>query len=121
VSCTLVDENLPASLLQWIRTGAIHVTSLGARLTDRALWEYGRSCDATIVTKDADFFDLLAIHGSPPKVVWIRTGNLRRKDLETRIRTTWSEIESLLKAADLVEIHPGRLEAIQFGTKSSGG
>ncbi len=31
--------------------------------------------ECTIVTNDEDFFHLLQVHGFPPKVVLIRTGN----------------------------------------------
>ncbi|MFN3999001.1 DUF5615 family PIN-like protein [Algoriphagus sp.] len=30
----------------------------------------------SIVTFDSDFFDLSLIKGHPPKIIWIRTGNL---------------------------------------------
>lgn len=42
---------------------------------DIDVWEYARKEGYCLVTKDADFNDLLALKGFPPKVVWIRIGN----------------------------------------------
>ena len=114
MSGIVIDENLPESLAGVLGRAAIHVSRLGARLTDRALWEYGRIHGSIILTKDSDFFDRLSLEGPPPKVVWIRTGNLRRRELEDAIAKTWPEIERLLATADLIEMHPDRLEALKF-------
>lgn len=110
-----IDENLPETLAHVFGPKAVHVTAIGSRMSDRELWEYGRGHDGIIVTKDADFFDRLALEGSPPKVVWIRTGNLRRLELETLVARVWPEVRVLLETADLVEIHSDRLEALRFG------
>ncbi|MGH7958062.1 MAG: DUF5615 family PIN-like protein [Opitutaceae bacterium] len=81
----LLDENLPHALAQIMGAGVVHVTELGSRMLDQELWKYGRAHDCIIVTKDADFFDRLVVEGPPPRVVWIRTGNLRRLELEAVI------------------------------------
>lgn len=79
----LIDENLPEKLILILGSAAVHSTQLGARLSDHDLWLYARERNGVIVTKDADFFERLAVEGTPPKVVWIRTGSLRRIELET--------------------------------------
>ena len=43
--------------------------------TDSVVWDFARRGDFVIVTLDADFFDLLNLYGSPPRVIWIRCGN----------------------------------------------
>ena len=45
------------------------------RATDEAIWAFAREHDYTIVTLDADFADIAALRGAPPKVVWLRCGN----------------------------------------------
>ncbi len=52
----LIDENLPQSLAHFFGKDAAHVTTLGPRMSDDALWNFARE-SAVIVTKDADFFD----------------------------------------------------------------
>ena len=53
--------------------------------TDKLIWDHGRRDGWTLLTKDTDFFERLALEGPPPKVIWLRTGNLRRADLETML------------------------------------
>jgi len=67
-----------------------------------------------ILTKDTDFFDKLILRGSPPKIVWLRTGNMRRADLLIFLSKIWPQVMLLLKNADLIEIHPQRIEAIRL-------
>ena len=45
-----------------------------------------------MVTKDADFSDLISIRGFPPKVIWIRLGNCKTNDIENIIRSHSQEI-----------------------------
>jgi predicted nuclease of predicted toxin-antitoxin system len=49
--------------------------------TDRQIWNFARENQYTIVTFDADFFDLSNLLGTPPKIIWIRTGNRKTSDL----------------------------------------
>jgi predicted nuclease of predicted toxin-antitoxin system len=93
----------------------LHATDLGERLSDESIWSRAREAGWIVVTKDADFFDRLVIEGPPPRVVWVRIGNMRRRDLEDRFVAAWSTIESLLGEVDLVELHEDRIEGIAFG------
>jgi predicted nuclease of predicted toxin-antitoxin system len=43
---------------------------------DREIWEYAKKNQYTIVTQDSDFNNLNILFGFPPKIIWIRTGNL---------------------------------------------
>ena len=110
----LIDENLPADLAGKLGPECEHVTGLGSQPSDDVIWAYAAKNGLVILTKDADFFNNLTIHGSPPQVVWIRTGNLRRTRLEELLCSLWPKIDALLERADLVEVHEGRLEAIKF-------
>ena len=40
----------------------------------------------TIVSKDADFRQLIFLHRCPPKVVWLRVGNRSTDEIHTLIR-----------------------------------
>ena len=63
-----------------------------------------------ILTRDTDFFDRLMLEGPPPKVIWVRLGNIRRRDLESMLLRLWPKISELLVEADLVEVHAHALE-----------
>ncbi len=43
--------------------------------TDDAIWAFARREGFTIVTLDADFADIAALRGAPPKIIWLRCGN----------------------------------------------
>jgi predicted nuclease of predicted toxin-antitoxin system len=43
--------------------------------TDKEIWDFAKKTGYTIVTQDSDFNDLNSLHGYPPKIIWIRTGN----------------------------------------------
>ena len=109
----LVDENLP-STITGICCLSIHALELGRRLTDDELWQKAKEKGWTILTKDADFFDRLVAQGPPPKVIWLRVGNMRRQNLEAFFRSCWPAIAELLPANDLIEIFHDRIEALTF-------
>ena len=109
----LIDENLPATLADLFPVESYHATRFGRNPSDQELWKAAREQDLVILTRDTDFFDRLMIEGPPPKVVWVRLGNLRCRELEMALVEMWSTIEKLLGSADLVEIHPGMIETFQ--------
>ena len=109
----LIDENLPASLARDLPIASSPATDIAQRPTDGELWAHARQRDWTILTRDTDFFDRIMLEGSPPKVIWIRLGNIRKAELESLLVRHWPAICSLLADADLVEVHPTSLEAVK--------
>lgn len=75
----LLDENLSrriVPLLQAEYPGSSQVVLLRLETaTDRAIWEYARTNDFIIVTRDSDFHELSTLFGGLPKVIWLKTGN----------------------------------------------
>ena len=45
------------------------------RAEDRTVWEFARANGVTLVSLDADFAEMAALRGPPPKVIWLRCGN----------------------------------------------
>ena len=72
----LLDENLSRRLVRRIEdlfSGSAHVGSEGLLQTpDSAVWEYAKNNGFSIVTADADFYELATAFGPPPKVIWLR-------------------------------------------------
>ena len=108
----LIDENLPASLATLLPVPCSHATAIGPQPGDNELWIHARENDWTILTRDTDFFDRIMLEGSPPKVIWVRLGNIRKAALESLLVRLWPAISNLLADADLVEVHPTFLEAV---------
>jgi predicted nuclease of predicted toxin-antitoxin system len=61
---------------------------------DLAIWEYARRGGLTIVTHDADFAEIAALRGPPPKVVWLRCGNQPTTTVEHLLRKNAEIIRS---------------------------
>ena len=97
----LFDHNLSPRLVQRLVDefpDAQHVLQLGLDMaTDEEIWRFAGSHDFIIVTKDADFPDLLTLRGAPPKVVWIRRGNCSTNEIEALIRQNLESILSLAR------------------------
>ena len=107
----LVDENLPKTMILGVE--CTHATELGQQKTDTELWEYAKKNDLVILTKDTDFLDRIILLGSPPKVVWVRLGNLKLKEITGRLSNTWAKIERYLDEFDLIEVTHSGLNGIK--------
>jgi len=95
----LFDQNLSPQLIDRLADlypGSVHVSTVGLDTAlDRAVWEYARQHDYMIVTKDADFSELIVLLGHPPKVLWIRRGNCSTYDIEVLLRESYEAIAAL--------------------------
>lgn len=82
----LFDQNISFRILSKIEDiypEAQQVRELGLEdSTDKQIWQYANQNNYTIVTFDADFFDMSNLYGHPPKIIWLRTGNRKTSDLE---------------------------------------
>ncbi|WP_350074650.1 DUF5615 family PIN-like protein [Imperialibacter sp.] len=59
-------------------------------------WAYSEEHGFTIVTFDADFYDISVINSHLPKVIWIRTGNLSTNQIAQLLINNYSAIEIFL-------------------------
>ncbi len=69
----LFDENLSHKLV-WLLTdlfpNSIHVRDVGLKAADDPLvWDYAKSNDLIIISKDSDMHQRSFVFGYPPKVV----------------------------------------------------
>jgi len=94
----LFDQNLSFKLCQ--RLADLYPDSNQARLLglaeadDAELWRHAREDGFMIVTQDADFADLAALYGPPPKVIWLRCGNQRTDLIEQLLRQSAAQISA---------------------------
>ena len=105
----LVDAHLPASLcglLQAAGHDAIHTSGLtdGNQTPDSVLNELSRSEQRVLITKDTDFYYSHVLHGRPSKLVLVRTGNLRLRELKTLFTARLPDIVQALETHSLVEL-----------------
>ncbi len=72
----LFDENLSRRLVARLIDlfpDSSHVANEDLlQASDSAIWGFAKEGEFTIVTADADFYELATTLGSPPKVIWLR-------------------------------------------------
>jgi predicted nuclease of predicted toxin-antitoxin system len=53
---------------------------------DLEIWSFAKKNGYAIVTKDDDFRELSMAFGHPPKVIWIKAGNIKKSSFENFLR-----------------------------------
>ncbi|UCS92161.1 DUF5615 family PIN-like protein [Echinicola marina] len=72
--------------------------------SDLKIWEYAKENDYTIITFDADFYELANIKGHPPKIIWLRMGNTTTKSIAEKMISMQSVITDFILSDDQEEI-----------------
>lgn len=86
----LFDQNLAHRLVKSLADlypDSVHVQEVGlTTASDKEVWDYAQQNGFAIVSKDSDFQQMSVLHGSPPKVIWLRVGNCTIKIIEELLR-----------------------------------
>ncbi len=85
--------------LRWKGVDAIHTTHFpdGHLLQDAEIARIAVAEERIVITKDSDFPDVFFLKGPPPRVVYLRLGNMRNRDLTAFLETRWSLLNDLLE------------------------
>ena len=83
----LLDAQLPPAIAPWIaktfQVTVQPVRDLGLRdAKDPDIFQAARAANAIVMTKDADFVELVERVGSPPQVLWVTCGNTTNARLQ---------------------------------------
>ena len=105
----IVDAHMPRGLcyiLDEAGYDAIHTSDLPAqnRTTDQVINDLSVAAQRVVITKDTDFYYSHILHGRPYKLLLVRTGNLRARDLVILIQRQLPSIVEALESHTLVEI-----------------
>lgn len=105
----LVDNQLPEALAGFLTANGIeasHVRRLGlGAVSDAEIWSFAKANGFGIVTMDEDFQHLAARYGTPPQVVWVRLGNVRKSALLDAFSAVLADLRSGLdNGAPVIEI-----------------
>lgn len=84
--CRLLNDLFPDS--EQVRLAGLD------RAEDASIWQYAAQKDFALVTLDADFAELAALRGPPPKVIWLRCGNQATQTIEVLLRDQVETIEA---------------------------
>jgi predicted nuclease of predicted toxin-antitoxin system len=105
-----IDAQLSPAIASWITENfpvtAVALRDLGLRdATDPIIFNAAKNADVIVMTKDADFPQLLEQSGPPPKIIWLTCGNTSNKNLKVILTATLQLALDLLEAGEsLVEI-----------------
>ena len=96
----LFDQNISFRLCKKIKKmypDAYHVFNVMLKdAPDSQIWQYAKQNSCCIVTYDSDFENLITLYGSPPKVIWLRTGNKSTSDLIEIFQVNQKSIQDFL-------------------------
>lgn len=109
----LIDANLPYRFSLWAGSDYLHVYDIDDKWPDMAIWGYAKDNDLTIVSKDADFSDMVMLDGPPPRVVHVKVGNMKLRDLHAFLHSVWDEVCKLSETHRLVRLYVDRIEVIE--------
>lgn len=108
----IIDENLPGDLDIWYSERFIQIADIPNCLTDSHIWKYAINNNLTILTKDTDFYHRYLSAIRKPKVVWFKTGNMKKPEFENFISYVWKEVEQLLITENFLIVSKEYIESI---------
>ena len=105
----LLDAHLPPALVGMLQAAghdAVHTSSLSAgnQTPDRVINELSLQQERVVVTKDTDFYYSHVLQGRPFKLLLVRTGNIRVRDLKALFQRHLPQIITALERNTLVEL-----------------
>jgi len=95
----IADENISWRIKKLITQWDIlpvNEINKGERSDDFFIWKYARDNHYTILTFDEDFSELQNLYSYPPKVIWLRTGNISTQMIAEHLLKMENSIVSFL-------------------------
>jgi len=106
----LFDQNISPKILKFLPSGFSNcqqVRFVGLEnSSDFEIFEYAKNNNFAVVTFDSDFVDLNAMYGTPPKIVYLNTGNLTTNNVSELLICNVLRINHYLNSEsdDILEI-----------------
>lgn len=102
-----LDAHLSPAIATWLEREhgikAESIIGMGLHgLKDPEIFQRAKTSGACIVTKDADFVELVLRLGSPPQVVLLSCGNTSNEALRGLLKAALPRVLALLKAGEPV-------------------
>ena len=108
----ILDENMPSTVPLWFNQKFVHVLDISNKFSDGDIWEYAITNNLIIVTKDVDFYNRYLSSSKYPKIIWFRTGNMKKKTFYKFIEQIWLEIEIMIQSGSFIIETEDKLEAL---------
>jgi predicted nuclease of predicted toxin-antitoxin system len=110
----LVDAQLPpllATVLNEKGFDAIHTQELPEE-NDTSDEELLQFCDAesrVLISKDSDFYHAKVLRNQPEKLLLVRVGNMRTRNLLDLFRRITNDLQAAFEAGSLIELYEAGL------------
>lgn len=108
----IIDSNLPSTVPVWNNEKYIHVLEISDRFSDGDIWEHAITNNLIIITKDVDFYNRYLTSSNSPKVIWFRTGNIKKKTFYQFVESIWHEVNVMLTSSSFIIIYEEKLEGL---------
>ena len=108
----LVDVNLPRYFSLWNTQDYKYVTSINDEMKDSEIWQYAKENNLTIISKDADFRELILANNPPPRFIHIKLGNMKMAEFHQALSKIWQEVCEMSEKYKLVIVYRDRIEGI---------
>jgi len=100
-----VDAQLPPGICAWLGSEfgveATGIRELGLRdANDGDIFDAAREADVVIMSKDADFVDLVDRLGPPPQIIWVTCGNTTNAALRRFLAATLGPAVELIEQGE---------------------
>jgi predicted nuclease of predicted toxin-antitoxin system len=104
----LFDQNISfritKKLLEYFPNSK-HVSDCGLQdCDDPDIWQYAKKNNFAIVSFDSDFYEISLINGHPPKIVWIRSGNLTTNEIADMMIKNHNSIIAFLNNEEFIDV-----------------
>ncbi len=73
-------------------------------VSDLDIWNYAKKESFIIVTFDSDFYDISLIKGCPPKIIWLRKGNLTTNQVNDFLNQKILNIRNFIENPDKKDV-----------------
>ena len=100
----LVDVNLSRRVDVWRSEEFQFVFDIDDTWSDSEIWNYAKSNELTILTKDADFANRIIVSEPPPKIIHFKIGNMRLSAFVSFINARWKTIKLSSEDHKLVSV-----------------
>ena len=70
--------------------------------SDPEIFTAARRANAVVMTKDADFVELLEQHGPPPQVILVTCGNTSNARLRRLVQAAWPTMLAMLDRGEIL-------------------
>ena len=104
---------MPSKIKVWQNDDFEFVVNINDEWSDNEIWNYAKSNNLTIISKDADFSHRIIASQPPPKIIHVKIGNLKLKSFASFMERVWGGVEKSSEKHKLVNLFIDRIEAVE--------